>query len=255
MAGGHPLTQHTTDPAPTSVIDVGSPSDVRRVWRTMLAIVAPVPWLALAISNGITPDELGGTTEETFHAITADPSAARAAHWLGLAFALLLVPSAVAMIVAHRRVMPRLTLIVGGFVAYACCSTLINPNLNLIALITAEHGLDSGTTIDLATRLEEYPTTIVAILPFFLTITLGRIALGVLLWKARTAPRPLAIAMLLASPVEFLLAGGPFGSNFGPAVSYVLTSIGFAAASVALWRMSDDEFDLAPTGVSAVHTS
>ena len=249
------MTQHTAEPTPTSVVDVGSPSDVRRIWRIALAIVAPVPWLALAISNGITPDDLGGSTEETFRAIASDPGAARAAQWLGAAFALLLVPSAAAMIVAHRRVMPRLTLLVGGFVAYACCSALTNPNLNLIALITADHGLDSGTTIDLASRLEEYPTTIVAILPFFLTITLGRLALGVLLWKARTAPRPLAIAMLLASPVEFLLVGGPFGSNFGPAASYVLTAIGFAAASVALWRMTDDEFDLPPTGVRAVHES
>ncbi|MCB0966646.1 MAG: DUF4386 family protein [Ilumatobacter sp.] len=249
------MTQHTTETSPTSVDDVGSPPDVRRIWRIALAIVAPVPWLALAISNGITPDDLGGTTEETFRAIAADPDTARAAQWLGAAFALLVVPSAVAMIVAHRRVMPRLTLIVGGFVAYACCSALTNPNINLIALITADHGLDSGTTIDLAGRMEDYPTTIVAILPFFLTITLGRLALGVLLWKARTAPRPLAIAMLLASPVEFLLVGGPFGSNLGPAMAYVLTSIGFAAASFALWRMTDDEFDLPPTGVSAPHAS
>ncbi|WP_040494386.1 DUF4386 family protein [Ilumatobacter nonamiensis] len=249
------MTQHTVHPTPARVGEDRPPSDVRRVWRILFALVAPVPWLALAISNGITPDDLGGTTEETFRAIASDPSAARAVQWLGLVFSLLLVPSAVAMIVAHRRVMPRLTLLVGGFVAYACCSALVNPNLNLIALITADHGFDSGTTTDLATRLEEYPTTIVAILPFFLTITLGRIALGALLWKARTAPRPLATAMLLASPVEFVLAGGPFGSNLGPTLSYVLTSIGFAAASVALWRMTDDEFDLPPTGVGTMHPS
>ena len=112
------MTQHTTEPTSTIVDAVGSPPDVRRIWRIALAIVAPVPWLALAISNGITPDDLGGTTEETFRAIAADPDTARAAQWLGAAFALLVVPSAVAMIVAHRRVMPRLTLIVGGILVF-----------------------------------------------------------------------------------------------------------------------------------------
>lgn len=249
------MTQHTIDPTPTSALEARPPSDVRHVWRILLAVVAPLPWLALAISNGITPEDLGGTTEDTFHAMAGDLGAAQAAQWLGVVFALLVVPSAVAMVVAHRRVMPRLTLLVGGFVAYACWSALNNPNLNLIAIITAEHGLDSETMIDLATRLEDHPTTIIAIFPFFLTITLGRIALGVLLWKARTAPRAFAIAMLLASPVELLLVGGPLGSNFGPSVSYVLTAIGFSAASVALWRMTDDEFDLPPVGVSGARAS
>lgn len=222
------------------------PADLRRFWRILLAVVAPLPWLALALSNALTPDDLGSSTEETFASIAADPTAAKAALWLGLVFVLLVVPSGVAMMMAHRRTAPRLTLVIGGFATYAFCSTLTNPNLNLIGLLTHEHGLDPGTTTDLASRLEDHPLTIIAIIPFFLTITIGRIGLGVLLWRARLAPRAIAVAMLLASPVEFLLVGGPFGSNFGPALAYVLTAIGFGGASIALWHMTDDEFDLPP---------
>jgi hypothetical protein len=222
------------------------PPDLRRFWRVLLAVVAPLPWLALALSNAITPEELGGTTEETFASIAAHPTAAGAAQWLAAAFALLLVPSAVAMMMAHRRKLPRLTLYVGGFVTYACCSALTNPNLDLVALVAADRHLDAATTIALAKGLESSPTTIVAIVPFFLTITVGRLALGALLWRARLAPRLLAVAMLLASPVELLVVGGPFGSNAGPTLAYLLTAAGFGAASVALWRTSDDDFDLAP---------
>ncbi len=222
------------------------PPDFRRFWRILLAVVAPLPWLALAASNAVTPEELGGTTEETFASIAADPTAARIAQWLTVAFALLLVPSAVAMMMAHRRTLPRLTLVVGGFVTYACCSALTNPNLTLIALVTADHDLDTATTTALAKNLETFPTTILAIVPFFLTITVGRIALGVLLWRAKLAPRVLAVAMLLASPVEFILVGGPFGTNTGPTLAYLLTAAGFTAASVALWRTPDGQFDLAP---------
>ncbi len=223
-----------------------SPADLRRFWRILLAVVAPLPWLALAASNAVTPDDLGSSTEETFASIAADPGAARAALWLGLVFVLLVVPSGVAMMMAHRRTVPRLTLVVGGFVTYAFCSMLTNPNLNLIGLLTHEKGLDTATTTALASGLEDHPLTIIAIIPFFLTITLGRIGLGVLLWRAQLAPRAIAVAMLLASPVEFLLMGGPFGSNLGPALSYVLTAIGFSGASIALWQMTDDDFDLPP---------
>lgn len=223
-----------------------NPADLRRFWRILLAAVAPLPWLALAASNAITPDDLGSSTEETFASIAEDPTAAKAALWLGLPFVLLVVPSGVAMMMAHRRTAPRLTLVVGGFATYAFYSALLNPNLNLIGLITHEQGLDADTTIALASKLEEHPLTIIAILPLFLTITLGRIGLGVLLWRARLAPRAIAVAMLLASPVEFLLVGGQVNSNFGAVLSYLLTAIGFSGASIALLRMNDDEFDLPP---------
>lgn len=222
-----------------------APPDYRRFWRTLLAVVAPIPWLALACANAITPEDLGGDTAASFASIVSHPTTAWVVQWLNGLFALLVVPSAVAMMLAHRRTVPRLTTWIGGFVAYACCSGLTNPNLNLIALVGADHHLDFQTTVALADHLETAPTTIVAILPFFLTITVGRLALGVLLWRSQ-APRPMAVAMLLATPVEFLLVGGPFGDNVGPALAYVLTAVGFAAASVALWRMSDDAFDLPP---------
>lgn len=134
------------------------PADLRRFWRILLAVVAPLPWLALAASNAVTPDDLGSSTEETFASIAADPGAARAALWLGLVFVLLVVPSGVAMMMAHRRTAPRLTLVVGGFVTYAFCSMLTNPNLNLIGFLTHEQGLDTATTTALASGLEEHPS-------------------------------------------------------------------------------------------------
>ncbi len=233
-------------PQKSSKTSSGQPADLRRFWRVLLAVVAPLPWLALALSNAITPDDLGSSTADTFASIAENPSAARAALWAGLVFSLLVVPSGIAMMMAHRRTSPRLTLVVGGFVTYAFYSTLLNPNLSLIGLITHEQGFDASTTTALAEKLEAHPLAIIAIIPFFLTITIGRIGLGVLLWRARLAPRFVAVAMLAASPVEFLFVGASIGQNIGPAISYVLTAIGFAGASIALLGMTDDDFDLPP---------
>lgn len=233
---------------PTSVgapeTDQGPTPDRRRFWRRLLVFMAPLPWLALAASNAVTPDELGGSTEKTFARFAEHPVAGEDAIWLGFVFAVTVVPSAVAMLMATRRVAPRMATWIGGFVVLACMTGMTNPNLNLMALVTANSDLDTATVVTLADDMVAHPVSIAGIMPFFLTITLGRIALGVLLWRIRIAPRWMAAALVLATPVEFILVAAV--GNIGPVLAYTATAVGFASASVALMRMTDDEFDLPP---------
>jgi hypothetical protein len=227
--------------APTRA--TGQPRDLRGFWRILLAVVAPIPGIALALSNWFNPTELGGSTRETFDSIAAHQSEASLSMWFGAIFAILAVPSGVAMLMATRRVAPRLSTWVVGFVTLGFTAGVTAPNVvNNIALETAKQDLDPAVGIALADGIFNSAFTNVAILPFFLTITIGRVLLGIVLWRARIAPRWMAVAMLLASPVEFALVG-PVG-NIGPTLAYALTAVGFASASVALLRMRNDEFDL-----------
>lgn len=227
--------------APTRATD--QPRDLRRFWRVLLAVVAPIPGVALALSNWSNPSELGGSTRETFDSFAAHQAQGSLSIWFGAIFAILAVPSGVAMLMATRRSAPRLSTWVVGFVTFGFCAGVTAPNVvNHIALVTAQNDLDPAVGIAIADEIFNSAFTNVAILPFFLTITIGRVLLGIVLWRARIAPRWMAVAMLLASPVEFALVG-PFG-NIGPTLAYGLTAVGFASASVALLRMSNDEFDL-----------
>lgn len=233
---------HTTVGQPGT--QSGPTPDRRPFWRRLLVVMAPLPWLALAASNAVTPDELGGSTEKTFSSFAAHPVAGEAAIWLSFVFAVTVVPSAIAMMMATRRVAPRMTTLIGGFVVLACMFGMTNPNLNLMALVTADSNLDTSTVVTLADDMFAHPVSIVGIMPFFLTITIGRIVLGIMLWRIRIAPRWMAGFMMLATPVEFLLVAGV--GNLGPVLAYVMTAVGFASASVALLRMTEDEFDLPP---------
>lgn len=242
------MTVHHT-PVDAPEIRQGPTQDRRRFWRRLLIAMAPLPWLALAVSNAVTPDELGGSTEKTFARFAEHPVAGEAAIWLSFVFAVTVVPSAVAMLMATRRVAPRLATFIGGFVVLACLTGMTNPNLNLMALVTADGNLDTRTVVPLADDMFAHPVSIVGIMPFFLTITLGRIALGIMLWRIRIAPRWMAAALVLATPVEFILVAAV--GNIGPVLAYLATAVGFASASVALMGMRDDEFDLPPMrGVS-----
>lgn len=234
----------TTSVAEPSTRTAARSRDWRGFWRVLLAVVAPIPGIALAVSNGLNPSELGGSTPEMFESIAAHQSQATSL-WFDVLFAVMAVPSGVALLMATRRVVPRLATFIVGFVTFAFITGVIAPNAGKnIALVTAQNDLDPEIGIKLADEMFTSAFTNALILPFFLTITIGRVLLGIVLWRAQIAPRWMAIAMLLASPVEFILVG-PLG-NVGPTLAYALTAVGFASASVALLRMTNDEFDLPP---------
>jgi len=240
----------TSSGAPVAV-DAKKPADWRGFWRVLLAVVAPIPGVALAISNFVTPGDLAGSATETLVAVADDQGAAQAAQAFSLVFLVFLVPSGVAMLMAMRRVAPRAATIVVGFVTLGFCAGVTNPRTLDVALIAAREDINLVAATTIMSQLDVLPTTVIAIIPFALTITLGRIALGVVLWRTRIAPRWMAVAMLLAGPVEWGL-GAAIG-NLGPAVAYLLTAIGFASASWALLHMSNGEFDLPPLAEDRTH--
>ncbi len=209
-----------------------SSTETTRPFRRVLAVLAPLPWLALALANAITPATLGGSAQEELTSFAAHGTAASWAVALSAVFGLTLVPSALAMLVAVRPRARRGATIVTGYWVVAACFGAAVPAPQLITWLTAHYHLDQAAGIALSKALESSPLYAAMILPFALAITLGRIALGVVLWRARIAPRWMAVCLLLAVPVEW--AGVATVGNAGPALAYVLTAIGFASASVAL---------------------
>jgi len=237
------MTTMSSTGAPVAV-DAKMPADWRGLWRVLLAVVAPIPGVALAISNFVAPGALAGSAEETLAAVTDNQGAAQLSTAFTMVFLVFLVPSGVAMLMAMRRVAPRAATIVVGFITLGFCTGVTNPRVLDVALIAAREDINPVAAATIMSQLDVLPTTVIAIVPFAMTITLGRIALGVVLWRTRIAPRWMAVAMLLAGPVEWGL--GAVIGNAGPALAYLLTAIGFASASWALLHMSNGEFDLPP---------
>jgi hypothetical protein len=223
--------------APDVVTVASTDPEPHASWRVALALVAPLPWLLLAASNAVTPEDLGGSFGNQYDAFAQHPGAAGAAVALSTLCAITLVPAAIAMLIALRTRSPRGSTLVGGlWLLGACCGAAAAP-MQVITYTAAQNDLNRATTIALNEALESSPVYLV-IIPFALSIMLGRILLGVLLWRLRLAPRWMAVALIAAVPVEWVL-GAAIG-NAGPAMAYVLTAIGFASASVALVRGTRD---------------
>jgi hypothetical protein len=96
----------------------------------------------------------------------------------------------------------------------------------------------------LDTALQNNPVTGLGGLLFICGLVIGSVLLGIALWRSHAAPAWAGIA----------LAVGGFTHPFLPgptptAIGLLILAIGFGAASIALLRTNNDDFDLPPARV------
>jgi Domain of unknown function (DUF4386) len=219
--------------------------DPRTYWRWLLALSAPIPALLIAAWNAFTPEALGGDGADFVQAFVEHRGFFETQQQLTLLMVWTFVPSAVAIVWVCRRRSPVLTAVTGTLVLLGFTSGLANPDTHTLVLVGLENDVDPATLTILVNGIDNATYTGLILLPFLLTITLGRVLLGVLLWRVRVAPRWMAVVLALSAPAEFLpIVSG----NLQPTIGWAMTAIGFASATVALARMDNDDFDLPAVG-------
>jgi hypothetical protein len=235
-------TVRTGTPAPAITAPVKSAPDMRGFWRILLAVVAPLPMLAQGVFYILSP--VDGDVE--FH----DAVAAFAAHrplvavltWLDAVFVVGLIPATIAVAWVARRGAPRLTTagaavsLVGFFAGIALLGGVITP-----AVATARHALDIESMARLNDAMESEPLLLGASLLFIVGVVFGLALLGIALWRSRLAPAWTGIALTIGGFTHPFVPG-----HLAQRIGLLVAAVGFAGASVALVRMSNDEFDLPP---------
>jgi hypothetical protein len=214
--------------------------DLRRFWRTALAVLAPLPVAALAIETLVVPFPVRGDIADAMTGIAAHPGRAQAALWLALVYSLLVLPATMAVAWTARRRAPRLTLAGGVLTLLAFAATL--PDSDLAAVVGVRNGIAPAALQAIDDAVWAHPAVGMQLGIFLLGQAVGLILLGIALWRARVVPAWAAIVLALSGPAHLLAPGG----NAGAAISWAMTAIGYAAASVALLRTRDADFDLPP---------
>ena len=221
----------------------GAAPDLRRFWRVLLAVVAPVPPLAIAASTLVAPYPMDGEFTDVLSGVAASPGRMQAGLWFGLLALLTLVPATAALAWVCRRRSPRLTTVAALVAVPGLTAATVLPNDELTALAASTRRMDNGTLLALNEAVWNQPTTLAVLALFLIGMVLGGILLGVALWRSRIAPRALPVALVVGSVLHLAPA---FAGNAVSALSWLLTAVGYSAATLALLRMSDDEFDLPP---------
>ncbi|GAB3197809.1 hypothetical protein GCM10027062_10410 [Nocardioides hungaricus] len=237
-----------TTPIPPATA-VRATRDTRSYWRILLALSAPIGWLTVGISNALNPYPLGGSTAENVAGIAEDPDRMRALLDIAPLFLFTFVPGVIALVVVCRRTKPLFTAILGTLGILGALAGTFNPPVDMMVWLGLKNGLGQGQLVTLADAFDSSPFgwTLLFTLLF---ITVGRIAAGVLLWKADVGPRPLAVLMAISPVIEF--GGGALGlGNGAPAAAWIASGIAMLGVSSALLRMPNDEFDLPPVSTAS----
>lgn len=237
-------TSLQADSVPTATSTMIAPrrTDTRTFWRLLLAILAPLPMLCMGLVYVIKPFEGDAPLPDTAAAIDAHLRLYELTLWLGLPFLVGLIPAVIALAWATRRRTPVLTTVGAVWTLLGCLSAfpLLVPD-DLLAYLTVTERLDVATIAALDQAWWALPVTGAAALLFISGIVVGLPLLGIAMWRSRVAPRWMASALIIGGATH------PFLPNHVVAgIGLLVAGLGFAGATRALLRMTNDDFDLPP---------
>ncbi|HEU5485486.1 MAG TPA: hypothetical protein VFU98_11310 [Microlunatus sp.] len=219
----------------------GARPDARGLWRIGLALIAPLPMLAKGLQYVLSPVDGDAPFRDTVVAYQADLGRMALLVWLDVVFGALLVPATVALVWAARRGAPRLAT-AGALLSLPAFLTaffvLAGPHP---AVLTAKYGLNLDAVAAMTQAAESDPASLVVGLLFLIGIVVGLPVLGIALWRSHAVSLWLAAAIVLGAGTHPFVPG-----HLGQGIGLLIAAIGFAGASLALLRTTNDDFDLPP---------
>lgn len=213
------------------------PWDDRGFYRRTLAVVAPIPMLAMGVNYLIVEMPGDGPFKDMQAAAARQENVLVAMDWVILLFFAFLIPAVIAVAVVTRRRAPRLTavalvLTIPGFaVGFGA-----GPNDTHLALLAHQNHLDTSTMAALDTAMWGVPSAGISSLLFIVGITIGLLLLGIALARSRAVPVWYGVALAFGGfthpfmPTHLLAGGG-----------LIIAAVGFLGASLGLLRMSNND--------------
>ena len=214
--------------------------DRRGFWRVLLAIVVLLPMPAKGIYYLLTPVAGDVTFEESVTSFEAHREILEALKWFDAVFVVTLIPATIALAWVARRGAPRLTTagavlaLTGFLVGMPLMGGVMTP-----ALVTVQHDLDFTSMAALDDALHHEPLLGIAALLFIVGIVFGLGLLGGALKRSRAVPAWVGLAVMIGGATH------PFIPNhIGQGIGLFVAAAGFAGVSLALLRMTNEQFDL-----------
>jgi hypothetical protein len=224
--------------------------DVRRTWRLLLGVTAPVAAIFIAVLRFLLPFSTPDDPRSAFLAIVDSPGFNRWQIWVGLVVLPVTISGVMAVVWVTRRRLPVLTTVAGLLCVLGYTALVAGGSpANVLALLVSDGQLDLETGYQLASRADALATPTTAISIFVLGHLLGTLLLGIALWRSRAVPAWIGIALAVSQPVHLVAA--MTGNHPLDLFAWGTTAFGFGAAGLVLLRMDDDEFDLPPAQAAA----
>lgn len=237
----------TTEPAPLAgAASATQPADRQGFWRILLATIVVLPMPAEGIFYLLTPVAGDATFQKSVTSFEAHRGILETLKWFDAVFVVTLIPATIAVAWIARRGAPRLTTagaviaLTGFLIGMPLLGGVMTP-----ALVTVQHDLDVTSMAAVDDALHHEPLLGIASLLFIIGIVFGLGLLGGALIRSRSVPTWVGLAVMIGGATH------PFiPNNIGQGISLFVAAVGFTGVSIALLRMSNDEFDLPATSIA-----
>ena len=229
----------------TTTIDsrVTTGPDLRHASRVLAAVLLPIGPAAVAALRFVLPYTTADSPDDVVSSMAAHQTAASAVVWLGFVACLTLVPAVMFAGRVVGRHSPRLAatatvLLVLGYISLAWLTVG-----DAVILYGVRHDVSPAVLADMYAGV--HPAQGVAEVLFVAGHVFGTILLGIGMLRGRTVLPVFAWATIVAQPIHFV-AAVILGSHALDLFGWGLNAVGFAALSVAILRLRDDEWAPAP---------
>jgi hypothetical protein len=223
----------------TTTERVATPTHLGWRGRTLLALLLPIGPAAVAILRYVLPYDTTNSSTEVAREVAAHQTAQNAVVWLGFVAMLTLVPAVLAVAKVARQESPRLA---------ALGVALLVPGYLVLGWLVASDAavlfaVREGLPLNVAAEAYEslHPGMLAAGGIFVIGHVVGTVLLGCALLRGTTVPRWAAIAVLVSQPLHFV-AAVIVSSHELDLFAWGLNAVGFAAVSLAMLRMTDEEW-------------
>jgi len=237
-----------TRPERSDQMTTARPRDLRALWRATLALLVPVPALAMAAQVLLSPYAVNASFPEMLAGVSADPSREQLSLWAGFVFTLTVIPSVCALAWVSRRRAPWLSLVGAVLALIGFTVGFYLPGGGGAALLAAQQALDPVKATAISDAIWAQPIVSVSLAVFLAGTSLGLLLLSLAMWRSHAIPRWMSVCLAVSVPWHLLGLGGTVGT----AASWLLTAVACLGATRALLLMSNDQFDL-PPGWNSLH--
>jgi hypothetical protein len=213
--------------------------DLRRASRVLAAVLLPTGPAAVALLRFVLPYTTADDPATVVASIDAHQAATSAVVWLGFLATLTLVPAVLFAGRAVGRRSPRLAAAATVLLALGYLSLGWLNVVDAAVLFGVRHDVSPDVLAELYGGM--HPAQTVAEVLFVAGHVVGTILLGVGMLRGRVVPTWSAWVTIVAQPLHFV-AAVIVGSPTLDLVAWGLNAVGFAALSVAILRLPDDQW-------------
>ncbi|PQZ93769.1 hypothetical protein CQ018_08940 [Arthrobacter sp. MYb227] len=220
--------------------------DMRTFWRVTAAAVITLGPFGILMIRAIMPYWTTDSPDAIVSQSLANQGTLDLMVWSGIVFAPMLLLSVLAISYVARRGSPLLAMLGGGlgFVGWSMGATTVNMDY-LVSQLGAS-GFDHQSITDIGDALQNSTFAAVGGIIWLIGHIVGMILTGIALGRAKILNWWVAGALMVSQPFHFIAAVVVPSRLLDVTMGWGLTTVASVFVSIALLKMSNDEWDLGP---------